>query len=890
MVNLAQREAEPSQPRQKRAKTDKSFSCDHCKSRFVVNPLRRKPGQKSKGVATPRYKIDPKTQKRLTLCNTCGLQFDRKAKPRPRDPPPTEEDKQGYYKRAELFAASLVEGLGEPDAEKLTCPVYNTKPCGCIQKFIVGEGDGEQSKKRALRLLSILKNAKQLREKKFYNREEVLSKGKGQRKVGLGNGHRKSKEYEDFVLSTRKVLRGDLRMCERATQRILHYSNNFLHKRLKTDPLNRTQRLERTKGQAALGKLMDIDTLPEQTCCEEKCVLMAKTHGLLLKQWRERAISGQAEARKVLAEMLTPSGQSSNCPKFIAMVTGSSFTTIARVKEQMWKTGGDREPPQHGLRTYWKNHPRRKTCLLGDGEETVGPGGVAGEGGGGGQGQASLMTVAQLREQQDQLKRQQQQLEEQQQQVRQQLRVVEQQLVQHQLRRTHIRQQTALVEAQKKVIQQRSQGKTKPAVTAATTSSTGPHLHTQTMTVPRGGNHATITLQPTTVYQQGSIQSVTPTSQQSRPVVTQTQPIIHPLPAVVGVNMEPAVQSQQVHQEQPQQQQQQQQQLPQLQPQQLTTTSAGLEAVDPKMLQHNLQLLVEIQNQMVAQQLQQHLISGGVQGSGTANQPPSYSTAVAATNQTQGIPAQQQPKQVKETQQQAQQVIIQAIPGMQPGTLVLNGSGTAANVSRSSGNSQPFIGSQTNVSLQPSKGSDTPQFIFPITVHSAVNQSINEELVNVEEVNVQLQEVVMPLTTQVSVADEVPLPRQQLGPILQSQVQPQPITLNQLASHANPAQEPRPTATATISIESLCGSQQSSPSNIGELVVAETQEAAASMLRGDEENISASMPLVGGVSFETLLSPEALLLATSGQHPSMSVSLSATRTTPSSSGASGSTR
>ena len=36
---------------------------------------------------------------------------------------------------------------------------------------------------------------------------------------------------------------------------------------------------------------------------------MAHTHAVLLKTWRERANSGQAEARKVLAEMLTPSGE-----------------------------------------------------------------------------------------------------------------------------------------------------------------------------------------------------------------------------------------------------------------------------------------------------------------------------------------------------------------------------------------------------------------------------------------------------------------------------------------------------------------------------------------------------------------------------------------------------
>ena len=54
--------------------------------------------------------------------------------------------------------------------------------------------------------------------------------------IGLGNGQRKSGEFEEYVLEKRKYLRNELKLCERATQRVLLYSNNFLHKRLKTDP------------------------------------------------------------------------------------------------------------------------------------------------------------------------------------------------------------------------------------------------------------------------------------------------------------------------------------------------------------------------------------------------------------------------------------------------------------------------------------------------------------------------------------------------------------------------------------------------------------------------------------------------------------------------------
>lgn len=73
-------------------------------------------------------------------------------------------------------------------------------------------------------------------------RAEALSQGNNtvllissrRRAFGLGSGQRRSLAFEDFVLKNRRVLREELKLCERATQRILGYSNNFLHKKLKT--------------------------------------------------------------------------------------------------------------------------------------------------------------------------------------------------------------------------------------------------------------------------------------------------------------------------------------------------------------------------------------------------------------------------------------------------------------------------------------------------------------------------------------------------------------------------------------------------------------------------------------------------------------------------------
>ena len=52
--------------------------------------------------------------------------------------------------------------------------------------------------------------------------------------VSRGLHRRRSKEYETFVLKNRQFLREELHLCEKASQRVLMYSNNFLHKKLKT--------------------------------------------------------------------------------------------------------------------------------------------------------------------------------------------------------------------------------------------------------------------------------------------------------------------------------------------------------------------------------------------------------------------------------------------------------------------------------------------------------------------------------------------------------------------------------------------------------------------------------------------------------------------------------
>lgn len=345
------------------------FKCDLCGSPYVINPSRRGNRPKlSTHQPSPRHKVDPTTGKTLTLCNACGLSFDRPKKQRKERAEPDPEEKRKYQEEANQFAMSLVEGLGDQDAERLCCPHFKFRACGCLQSYVIGDGSNmQESRDRANDMLQLLKKAKELSSKKCYNIEEVRNQAKTSKRsknIGLGNGQRKSSEFEEFVLEKRKYLRNDVKLCERATQRVLLYSNNFLHKRLKTDP-TKPLRVERQKGKAALGKLRVIEDLPKERCCVDNCVMIALTHANLLKQWRDRAISGQTEARRVLAEMLTPSGGArSNCYKFISWVTGCSHSTIGRVNEQMKETGGDREPPSHGLIKWWQMNPKPKKPKL----------------------------------------------------------------------------------------------------------------------------------------------------------------------------------------------------------------------------------------------------------------------------------------------------------------------------------------------------------------------------------------------------------------------------------------------------------------------------------------------------------------------------------------------
>ncbi|KAL3871523.1 hypothetical protein ACJMK2_039516 [Sinanodonta woodiana] len=328
------------------------FSCYLCKSPYVCNDTVRslKKKKQSRHMPYPRCKINPQTGQEMLLCNACGLAFDRPIRQKKPKKVLSEKERDDYLTKARQFAKALVEKFGEPAASRLYCPPITDRICGCIQKYIMV--NDEICETRGQELIEMLRKALQLSKEKCYSTADTAASSRKSRSknVGLGSGHKRSKIYTEFVLKSRSHLKKEIGLCERGSQRILLYSNNFLHKTLKTE--KNSSRLLKRKF---LEKLVTFSEILAKPCCVYNCVMMAATHCRLLEKWRERALTSQAEARRVMAEMLTPAGGNRvNCNLFISLVTGCSKQTIHRVKQQMQTTQGDKEPPVHGLRKYWQ--------------------------------------------------------------------------------------------------------------------------------------------------------------------------------------------------------------------------------------------------------------------------------------------------------------------------------------------------------------------------------------------------------------------------------------------------------------------------------------------------------------------------------------------------------
>jgi hypothetical protein len=82
----------------------------------------------------------------------------------------------------------------------------------------------------------------------------------GQQKLQVSHGlhRRRSKDFEAFVFKNQQYLREELHLCEKASQRVLMYSNNFLHKKLKTS-LGRYNKVHKIKHLVWKGTISFIN-------------------------------------------------------------------------------------------------------------------------------------------------------------------------------------------------------------------------------------------------------------------------------------------------------------------------------------------------------------------------------------------------------------------------------------------------------------------------------------------------------------------------------------------------------------------------------------------------------------------------------------------------------
>nr|XP_039269409.1 uncharacterized protein LOC120344326 [Styela clava] len=306
------------------------------------------------------------------------------------------------------FAKNLAKALENEHGIMLQCCITYSKPCGCIRKYILGGENWKENSKlqlrnaddidpvavsaqdqsmlgniqlnRATELVAVYEHAAELKKEKCYAFNNVEVEGKSLKElrgmIGLGNGRKRSKKYEDYVLQMRTRLRNQYALCEKAAQKLLGYSINFLYKKLRTNP-QKTSRLVATNKAERASKaprhLIPLEELREMgrkangnnQCCGRNCISrLAAQNFEKIEDWRKRLEgSGQRVAQEIVAEVLRASstsldGQSSFCQNLVHWVTGCSFKKIRRVRDHLKKD--PQSLPEHGLKKYWKDKVKNK--------------------------------------------------------------------------------------------------------------------------------------------------------------------------------------------------------------------------------------------------------------------------------------------------------------------------------------------------------------------------------------------------------------------------------------------------------------------------------------------------------------------------------------------------
>ncbi|KAK2159191.1 hypothetical protein LSH36_156g00000, partial [Paralvinella palmiformis] len=137
--------------------------------------------------------------------------------------------------------------------------------------FISDDNDGYRQ--RAVYLIKLIRLAQKYSSLKSYDINDVIGPGGKRNKLGIGRGHKKSKVYEDFVLTRRTQLKSQCNLCEVAIKKVLCYSNNFLFKKLKSQESE--CRVEKVKGRGKKSaNLIPVNKLAQEKCCHGKCTVV----------------------------------------------------------------------------------------------------------------------------------------------------------------------------------------------------------------------------------------------------------------------------------------------------------------------------------------------------------------------------------------------------------------------------------------------------------------------------------------------------------------------------------------------------------------------------------------------------------------------------------------
>ena len=193
--------------------SNNNFHCDKC---GVKNFVKGNSSYKK-----CRHFYDADFKKTLKLCNACGLKLKRKSTKtvvKEYKVDQVESNKQEYLDKGKEFGQYISSLVNDEAAKAFFCPKFRSKPCACLQTFMQSNlNDVLEIKKRAGLLLRYHKKAKELIE---ASSPDINVK--------------RSKEFDQFVLTNRDYLKSQLRLCEPAVQKARftmecssrkHYSN-----------------------------------------------------------------------------------------------------------------------------------------------------------------------------------------------------------------------------------------------------------------------------------------------------------------------------------------------------------------------------------------------------------------------------------------------------------------------------------------------------------------------------------------------------------------------------------------------------------------------------------------------------------------------------------------